>query len=185
MSHYVDKGNSIPFFFFGWIFPVLLLSNLEQMRPSYSGNCSSATSTLYSVVTVPCGTVGTTGVAARRSWLGQIVSRGWTMIQGRFKKMNILPPNGCKTGLSPELYFYGLVTHGTQDCNQCGVGSHTCFREFRTQFFIWWQVLVRNAILYYNIVCLRKQNSLSSDLFCGGLLYGTVSRNSLWGNKLP
>lgn len=57
------------------------------------------------------------------------------MIRGRFKKMNILPPDGCKTRLSPELYFYGPVTHGTQDCNQCGVDNHTCFREFRTQQF--------------------------------------------------
>lgn len=52
-------------------------------------------------------------------------------------------------------------------------------------FFIWWQVLVRDAILSYNTICIRKWNSFNNDLFCGCLLYGTVSRNSLWGKTLP
>lgn len=105
-----------------------------------------------------------------------------TMIQGWFKK-EYISKNGCKAWLFPELYFYGLITHGIQDLNQCAEHTHASFIKFEAYCFIWWQVWVRNAILNYNIVCVRQQNSFNTDLFCGGLLYGTVSRNSLWGKS--
>lgn len=57
------------------------------------------------------------------------------------------------------------------------------FKNLEHTFFIWWQVLVRNATLSYNTICIRKWKSFNNDLFCGCLLYGTISRNSLWGKN--
>lgn len=34
-----------------------------------------------------------------------------------------------------------------------------------------------------SVIYIRKWNSFNNDLFCGSLLYGTDSRNSLWGEN--